>query len=83
MLVLLRNSARDGRKGDKLAIRWLGPYKIAECLDKNTYRLLNPASGRTLKKIFNGCRYNVFTFCIAIAIIIILLNFEFQTKTIF
>ena len=31
ILVLLRNSAKDGRKGDKLAKRWLGPYIIEEC----------------------------------------------------
>ena len=29
-MVLLRNSARDGRKGDKLAQCWLGPYQIEE-----------------------------------------------------
>ena len=28
MFVLLRNSATDGRKGDKLAARWLGPYTL-------------------------------------------------------
>jgi hypothetical protein len=57
MLVLLRNSARDGRKGDKFAARWLGPYKIEMTLGNDVYRLLNPTSGRILKKAVNGCRY--------------------------
>lgn len=54
--MLLRNSARDGRKGDKLAARWLGPYKIEAVLEKGVYRLSNPTSGRILKKAHNGCR---------------------------
>jgi len=29
-LVLLRNSARDGRKGDKFQAKYLGPYISAE-----------------------------------------------------
>ena len=56
-LVLLRNSARDGRKGDKLAQRWLGPYRIEEHIGKGVYRLVNPATGRILKKAFNACMY--------------------------
>ena len=28
LLVLLRNSARDGRKGDKMSKRLLGPYRL-------------------------------------------------------
>ena len=55
-LVLLRNNARDGRKGDKLVKRWLGPYRITEHIGKGVYRLSNPATGRALKKTFNGCR---------------------------
>ena len=56
-LVLLRNSARDSRKGDKLAERWLGPYKVKEHLGKDVYRLQNPNTHRILKKTYNGCRY--------------------------
>lgn len=56
MLVLVRNSARDGKKGDKLAKRWLGPYQIHEYIGKGVYKLLN-VSGRILKKTFNSCRY--------------------------
>ena len=56
-LVLLRNSARDGRKGDKLNKRWLGPYTVDEVLGKGLYRLANPNTGRVLKKAVNGCRY--------------------------
>ena len=56
-MVLLRNSARDGKKGEKLAARWLGPYKVKENLGKGVYRLINPASGLVLKKTVNRCRY--------------------------
>ena len=55
-----RYSTRDGRKADKLAQRWLGPYRIGEHIGKGVYRLGNPATDRILKKAFNGCRY-VFT----------------------
>jgi len=48
--VLLRNSVRDGRKGDKLNKRWLGPYKVEEVLGKGVYQLANPNTGRVLKK---------------------------------
>ena len=56
-LVWLRNSARDGRKGDKLSKRWLGPYKVSEVLGKGLYRLANPKTGHVLKKTYNRCRY--------------------------
>ena len=55
--MLLRNSARDSRKGDKLTKRWLGPYRVEEAIGKGLYRLANPTTGRMLKKTFNGCRY--------------------------
>ena len=45
MLVLLRNSARDTKKGDKFKRRWLGPYEIKESLGKNVFRLSNPTTG--------------------------------------
>ena len=60
--MLLRNSARDGRKGDKLAKRWLGPYKVEEAIGKGLYRLAKP-TGRVLKKTFNGCRYICLYYC--------------------
>ena len=55
--MLLRNSARDSRKGDKLNKRWLGPYRVEEVLGKGVYLLANPNTGRVLKKAVNGCRY--------------------------
>jgi len=55
-LVLLRNSARDGRKGDKFQARYLGPYEINEDLGKGVFRLHNPATGLLLKKCVNACR---------------------------
>ena len=56
-LLLLRNSARDGKKGDKLNKRWLGPYRVDAVLGKGLYQLANPNTGRVLKKAVNGCRY--------------------------
>ena len=49
-MVLLRNSAKDGRKGNKFKARWFGPYMIKESLGGNVYHLSNPTSGHTLKK---------------------------------
>ena len=43
-MVLIRNSAQDGRKGGKLQQRWLGPYEIAEFVGKGVYKLINPKS---------------------------------------
>ena len=45
-MVLMRNSARDGRKGDKLARRWLGPYTIQADIRKGLYRLQNTTTGK-------------------------------------
>ena len=55
-MVLLRNNVRDGRKGDKLVKRWLGPYSIKKDIGKGVYQLLNPLTGQTLKKTVNRCR---------------------------
>lgn len=55
-MVLLRNSQRDGRKGGKLQQRWLGPYKVQESVGKGVYKLLNPSTGKALKKVVNVCR---------------------------
>ena len=54
--VLLRNSARDGRKGNKFQVRYLGPYEIAEDLGKGVFRHRNPTTGLLLKKSVNACR---------------------------
>ena len=59
-LVLLRNSARDGRKGDKFQACYLGPYEIAKHLGKNVFRLRNPTTGLLLKKSVNGCRLKLY-----------------------
>ena len=56
VLVLLRNSKKDGRKGDKLVKRWLGPYQVEEVLGKGVYKLSNPTSGKTLRNAVNGSR---------------------------
>ena len=65
MLVLMRNSRNDSRKGGKMDQRWLGPYKIAEDLGKGVFKLKNPSSGHILKKTVNSCRLKAYyTKCI-------------------
>ena len=59
-MVLLRNSAQDGRKGGKLQQRWLGPYEITEFVGKGVYKLINPKSVCTLKKEVNICRLKIY-----------------------
>ena len=59
-MVLLRNSAQEGRKGGKLLQRWLGPYKIVEFIGKGVYKLANPKTGRTLKNAVNICRLKIY-----------------------
>ncbi|KAI6660697.1 Gag-pol fusion protein [Oopsacas minuta] len=50
-LVLLRNSAKDGRKGDKFRMRYLGPYEIFQDIGKGVYKLRNCVTGILLKKL--------------------------------
>ena len=54
--VLLRNSARDIKKGDKLKPRWMGPYCIHTVNDKGVYTLRNARTGKVLKNGVNVCR---------------------------
>ena len=56
MMVLVRNSARDGRKGDKLAKRWLGPYCIKADLGRGVFQIASLKTGKILKKAFNSSR---------------------------
>ena len=55
-MVLLRNSKRDSKKGDKMTNKWLGPYEIAEVKDKGNYRLRNPSTKNILAKMVNASR---------------------------
>ena len=48
-LLLLKNSQRESKKGDKMKCRWLGPYLIHEVLGKGVYCLSNPETGVVLK----------------------------------
>ena len=59
-MVLLHNSRRDGRKGDKLQKPWIGPYTVVESLGKGRYVLSNLKNGRKLKKKTNICRLKLF-----------------------
>ena len=64
ILVLLRNSAKDGRKGDKLAKRWLGPYIIEESVGKGVYQLLNVQLVEPSEKsAMDVGKYDVFLTC--------------------
>ena len=71
----MRNSARDGRKGDKLAIRWLGPYEVHEHVGKGVYKLKNLSSKKVLKKTYNSCRCT-FILCVRN----LLLNYMYRLK---
>ena len=51
--MLLKNSARDSRKGDKLKPCWKGPYKVHADLGKGVYTLYNEKTGKVLKKAVN------------------------------
>ena len=57
--VLLRNSQRDTKKGDKMKVRWLGPYTVHESLGKGVYRLKN-RHGTVLKAGINICRLKLY-----------------------
>ena len=57
--VLLRNSHRDTKKGDKMKPRWLGPYTIHKHLKKGVYHLKNQ-NGDLLKSGINQFRLKVY-----------------------
>jgi hypothetical protein len=57
---LLKNSARETKKGDKLKPRWNGPYLVHADLGKGVYRLYNPKTGKTLKNAVNVSRLTEF-----------------------
>ena len=40
--------------------RWLGPYKVVECLEKGVMKIANHKTGITLKKAVNQCRLKYF-----------------------
>ena len=54
--MLLRNSARDGRKMAKFQSRYLRPYEIIEDLGKGAFRLCNPSTALLLKESVNAYR---------------------------
>ena len=57
--VLLRNSHRYSKKGDKMKPRWLGPYTIHKHLEKGVYQLINQ-KGDLLKSAVNQSRLKVY-----------------------
>ena len=59
-LVLIRNSARESKKGDKMKAHWLGPYAIEESLGKGVYRVSNITTGLILKKGVNQSRLTLY-----------------------
>ena len=56
--VLMRNSQRDSKKGDKMKRCWLGPYIIHKHLKKGVYQVAND-KGNVLKAAVNQCRLKV------------------------
>ena len=55
-LVLLRNSKRDTKKGDKMQPKWLGPYVVVSSTGKGVYRIKNPSSEKVLKNAVHCVR---------------------------
>ena len=55
-LVIIRNSARDAIKGQKMGKRWHGLYKVVEHKGKGVYKVQSVKTGKILKKAFNACR---------------------------
>ena len=51
--VWLKNMSNTHRMGGKLDNAYLGPYTVAEVMDKGRYQLQNE-SGKKLKKLYNG-----------------------------
>ena len=58
-LVFLRNSAKDSKKGDKMAQRWLGPYKVVQILEKGVYKLQIPSTGKKSQKMCKWLQIHV------------------------
>lgn len=54
--VLLRNSKRDTKKGDKMQPKWLGPYVIVSSLGKGVYQIKNQSTDLVLKKAVHSAR---------------------------
>lgn len=54
--VLLRNSKRDTKKGDKMHPKWMGPYAIVSSLGKGLYRIRNCSTDVVLKKAVHSSR---------------------------
>ena len=59
-LVLLRNSAMDGRKGNKFRMRYQGPFEIFQDLGKGIFKLRNSKTGIILKKTQNASRLKLY-----------------------
>ena len=55
-LVLLRNSKRDTKKGDKMHKKWMGPYAIVASLGKGLYRIKSCSTNVVLKKAVHSSR---------------------------
>ena len=55
-LVLLRYSKHDTKKGDKMELKWLGPYEMVSNSGKGIYRIKNPRSLQVLKNMVHSVR---------------------------
>ena len=58
-MILLKNSKRDSKKGDKMKQRWLGPYKVNKNLENGVYQLENK-EGAVLKTTVNQCHLKLY-----------------------
>ena len=59
-LVLIRNSRRDSRKGDKMLDKYLGPYEVVEVKNNGIYSLKNIKTGKKLVNMVNVAGFKMF-----------------------
>ena len=60
-LVLIKNTKKLSKKGDKMEPNWMGPYEVAECIGSNNYRLRRiDGKQLLLKSMFNSARLKSF-----------------------
>ena len=55
-MVLLRNSKRESKKGDKMQPKWRGPYIIVDIIGKGLYSLKNPNTNQVLSNLVHSQR---------------------------
>ena len=53
-MVMLKNTKRINRQGDKLQRKWIGRYEIIEDMGKGRFKLRNLSNGNVLRNVYNA-----------------------------